>query len=158
MEKTSCYACDLSTGAERLIGGLLYETHHWRVEHCQGPLGTGTLIVKPKRHCLHVWDLAREESRELGPLLEACARVVRTLSQPDQVYVCLWSHAGWQPVHIHFLVQPAWNSQKELYAYPGPTLQHAMYEANEPLNEDKVETFCDAARKEFARLKNQDGV
>jgi len=158
MEQTSCYACNLSTGAERLIGDLIAETCHWRVEHCQGPLGVGTLIVKPKRHCLHVWGLTREESTELGPLLAMASRVVRNLTSPDQVYVCLWSHAGWQPVHIHFLIQPAWNSQKALYAYPGPTLQHEMFEANEPLNADEVEAFCAEARKEFARLKNQDRV
>ena len=66
-----CYACELSAGSKRLIGGLVSETRYWRVEHCQGPLGVGTLIVKPKRHCLHVWALTREESAELGPLLAA---------------------------------------------------------------------------------------
>jgi ATP adenylyltransferase len=153
--ETSCYACDLSTGAGRLIGGLIGETSHWRVEHCQGPLGIGTLIVKPKRHCLHVWDLTPDESMELGPLLKAASTIVRNLKNPDQVYVCLWSHAGWQAVHIHFLVQPAWNSQKERYAYPGPTLQHEMFEANEALDEDAVWAFCEAARREFTRLQNR---
>lgn len=158
MEETTCYACDLSTGAAPLIGGLIGETRRWRVEHCQGPLGIGTLVVKPKRHCLHVWDLTREESTELGPLLEVSARLVRNLKRANQVYVCLWSHAGWQPVHIHFLIQPAWNSQKELYAYPGPTLQHEMFEANVALDEAEVAAFCEEARREFARLQNQDRV
>ena len=79
--------------------------------------------------------------------------VVRHLKRPDQIYVCLWSHAGWQPVHIHFLIQPAWNSQQKLYMYPGPTLQHAMFEANEALNEEEVNAFCERARIEFARLQ-----
>ena len=141
MEATPCYGCDLSAGAARLVGGLIGETPHWRVEHCQGPLGIGTLIVKPKRHCLHVWDLTRAESLELGPLLQLSASVVRALTNPDQVYVCLWSYAGWQPVHIHFVIQPAWNSQKEVYDHPGPTLQHGMFEANAALNEDDVEAL-----------------
>jgi hypothetical protein len=81
---------------------------------------------------------------------------VRTLSNPDQVYVCLWSHTGWQPVHMHFLLQPVWNSQKAFYDYPGPTLQHAMFEANEALNEDEVGVFGEEARQEFARLQNQE--
>ena len=152
MEPASCYACALSAGSEALTGGLIGETRSWRVEHCQGPLGIGTLIVKPKRHCQHVWDLTREESMELGPLLEVTTRLVRNLRHPDQVYVCLWSHAGWHPVHIHFVIQPAWNSQKEMYGHPGPTLQHEMFEANEPLNADAVAAFCEEARKEFARL------
>lgn len=27
----------------------IHETTHWLVEHCVGPLGLGTLIVKPRR-------------------------------------------------------------------------------------------------------------
>ena|SRR5438105_15623860 len=155
MEQTTCYACALSAGTERLIGGLIGESLHWRIEHCQGPLGVGTLIVKPKRHCLHAWELTREESTELGPLLKMTSMIVRNLKSPDQVYVCLWSHAGWQPVHIHFLIQPAWNAQKQLYAYPGPTLQHEMFEVNEAINEEEVGSFCEEARGEFARLQSQ---
>ena len=37
------------------------------VEHCIGPLGVGTLIVKPKRHVVHVADLTEPEVAEMGP-------------------------------------------------------------------------------------------
>jgi hypothetical protein len=47
-----CLACDLTEGRVPLPGGLIHETSRWRVEHCVGPLGVGTLIVKPKRHVL----------------------------------------------------------------------------------------------------------
>jgi diadenosine tetraphosphate (Ap4A) HIT family hydrolase len=52
-----CLACDLSGGVARLPGGLFFETGAWRVEHRVGPLGVGTLVVKPKRHVLHMADL-----------------------------------------------------------------------------------------------------
>jgi hypothetical protein len=55
---------------------------------------------------------------------------------------------------VHFLVQPAWNAQSALYAYPGPTLQHDMFEANQALDEKEVLAFCDQARDEFSRLTN----
>jgi diadenosine tetraphosphate (Ap4A) HIT family hydrolase len=42
-----------------------------------GPLGVGTLIVKPLRHCVHVWDLTAEETLELGPLLALVAGAIR---------------------------------------------------------------------------------
>jgi len=155
-QPSSCYACDLSTGAVRLLGGLIVETTAWRVEHCQGPLGVGTLIVKPKRHCLHVWDLTREETTELGPLLVEATEVVRHLTKPDQVYVCLWSHAGWQAGHIHFVLQPAWNSQQAMFAHPGPALQYEMFKVNEPLNAAAVEAFCEEARATFVRLKTHE--
>ncbi len=42
-----CFVCDLSHGRVHLPGGSIHRTDHWVVEHCAGPLGVGTLIVKP---------------------------------------------------------------------------------------------------------------
>jgi diadenosine tetraphosphate (Ap4A) HIT family hydrolase len=101
-----CIACDLAEGRLPLPGGRLSETHHWVVEHSVGPLGVGTLIVKPKRHVLHVAALREEEAAELGNLLRRTAEVVTRLARPEQVYVTLWSHADATPGHIHWVVQP----------------------------------------------------
>ena len=53
-----------------------------RFEHCVGPLGVGSLIVKPVRHVLHVADLDDAEVVEMGtaaPPSEASAwRVLAT--------------------------------------------------------------------------------
>ncbi|MDJ0789967.1 MAG: hypothetical protein QNK05_24485, partial [Myxococcota bacterium] len=87
-----CIACDLMAGRADRPGGLVHETRGWVVEHCVGPLGVGTLLVKPRRHCLHVGDLDGEEARELGPLLQRTSACVEQLNAADQVYVCLWSH------------------------------------------------------------------
>ena len=35
-------------------------TRPWVAGHRTGPLATGTLIGKPLRHCLHLWDLSGE--------------------------------------------------------------------------------------------------
>jgi diadenosine tetraphosphate (Ap4A) HIT family hydrolase len=88
-----CLACDLMQGRRNLPGGVIAETRHWRVEHCIGPLGVGTLLVKPLRHVESVGDLSAAESAELGPVLTKAAGVVQRLLEPEQVYVCLWSHA-----------------------------------------------------------------
>jgi len=42
-----CVACDLTSGRKPLPGGVIVETGLWRVEHSVGPLGVGTLIIKP---------------------------------------------------------------------------------------------------------------
>src|SRR6185503_1191241 len=55
-----CLACDLTNGRQSAPGGRLEETAHWVVEHCVGPLGVGTLIVKPLRHVEHVAELSAE--------------------------------------------------------------------------------------------------
>jgi len=142
----SCMACDLTSGKLDLPGGRVCATRHWVVEPCIGPLPVGTLIVKPLRHCVHFWDLTPEEAAELGPLLHQVAATIRAIVKPDQVYVCLWSHAGWAPVHLHFVVQPSWKSLQRDHKRPGPFLQVDLFEANVKPPRAEVEAFAEKAR------------
>jgi hypothetical protein len=96
----TCLACDLTSGDRELPGGRIRQTRYWVVEHCVGPLGVGTLVVKPARHCVYMGALTLPEALDLGPLLAQAARCVQELTNAEQVYVCLWSHAGWSPQHI----------------------------------------------------------
>jgi len=144
-----CLACDLADGRIPLPGGVIHESAHWLVEHCVGPLGVGTLIVKPKRHVVHVWELDDAEAAELGPLLRETSDVVARLTEPDQVYVCLWSHQGGVPVHIHFVIQPVTTEQRTRLG-GGASLQVAMFVAEERPAHRDVEAFADRARTVFA--------
>jgi diadenosine tetraphosphate (Ap4A) HIT family hydrolase len=145
--ETTCFACRLTAGDEPLPGGRIWATDQWAVEHCVGPLGVGALIVKPLRHCLHLGDLTPDEAQELGPLLQRVSRLVQDLTQADQVYACLWSHANWQPVHIHFVVQPVHHEMRETAPKPGPALQAAMFQDGHLPDAEAVEAFCQAARE-----------
>jgi diadenosine tetraphosphate (Ap4A) HIT family hydrolase len=144
-----CLACDLAEGRVPLPGGVIHETERWLVEHCVGPLGVGTLIVKPRRHVVHIWELDDDEAAELGPLLQRSAEVVSELTAPHQVYACLWSHHGGVPVHIHFVVQPVTKDQRDRLG-GGPYLQAAMFDAKELPPPLEVEAFADRARVAFA--------
>ena len=141
-----CLACDLTSGNRALPGGRIYETSAWVVEPCIGPLPVGTLIVKPFRHCLSISDLRPDEAEQLGPLLSLTSHAITELTKCDQVYACLWSHANWTPGHIHFVLQPAWNSQNDAYDRPGPFMQEAMFRTGASPDETKVEAFCERAR------------
>lgn len=147
----SCLACDLVCGRAPLPGGRLYETSRWVVEHCVGPLGLGSLIAKPERHVISVGDLDDEESAELGPLLRRTVQVARALVDADQVYVCLWSHAGAVPGHIHNVIQPVTRDQvaqnNGLY---GPALQMEMFRQNRTPDLDEIERIAERARTLFA--------
>jgi ATP adenylyltransferase len=145
-----CLACGLTSGEMDLPGGRIYATTHWVVEHCIGPLGVGTLIVKPLRHCVHVWELTDEEATELGPLLRRVAATIRAILNCDQVYVCLWSHAGWKPGHIHYVLQPSWDSLRQAHQHPGPFLQVDMFRRNAQPPRDEVEAFAARAREVIA--------
>ncbi|HKN64106.1 MAG TPA: hypothetical protein VJV76_07230 [Gaiellaceae bacterium] len=142
---SDCIACDLmaSGGAP---GGGVHETAHWYTDHCIGPLGVGTLIVKPKRHVVHVAELTPAEAAELGPLLQQATAVVTELVEPDQVYVTLWSHAGGAPGHIHFVVQPVTREQMDTYGLHGPSLQVQMFALDEAPDPDAMAAFAERAR------------
>jgi diadenosine tetraphosphate (Ap4A) HIT family hydrolase len=147
-----CVACDLSNGRKPLPGGLIHRTRHWCVEHCIGPLGLGTLIVKPERHVTSVADLTVDEAEELGPLLRQTSVVARTLVGGEQVYNCLWSHAGGHPVHIHFVIQPVTAAQMATFGAYGPTLQVAMFAEGSLPDPEDVEHVAELARELFSSV------
>jgi diadenosine tetraphosphate (Ap4A) HIT family hydrolase len=144
-----CLACDLAEGRLPLPGGRIAETESWLVEHTVGPLTLGTLIVKPKRHVVHVADLTDDEAAELGPLLRRSCEVVTTLTRPEQVYVTLWSHAGAVPGHIHFVVQPVTRETMDALEGYGPPLQVRMFEEDVALEPAAIDAFAEKARDLF---------
>lgn len=144
-----CIACDLASGRLPLPGGTIHRTGHWFVEHCVGPLGLGTLIVKPKRHVTAVAELTRHEAAELGPLLQQASAIAGALVDADQVYNCLWSHAGGVPVHIHYVVQPVTAEQVREFGAYGPTLQEAMFTKGVAPDPEAVTVLAERARRSF---------
>ena len=110
----------------------------------------GTLIVKPIRHCLHFWDLKDIEVTEVGPLLKKSSSVIKQITDCDQVYFCMWSHANWKSGHIHFVLQPSWNRYQDRYTGPGPLLQIEMIKERNIPSEADVEEFCNKARELYA--------
>jgi diadenosine tetraphosphate (Ap4A) HIT family hydrolase len=147
----SCLACDLADGKLPLPGGRIHETTHWLVEHCLGPLGLGTLIVKPRRHVTSVAELTNDETSELGPLLRAASVVAGELVPAKQVYNCLWSHAGGVPVHIHYVIQPVPADLMERHGAHGPVLQVAMFAEGDIPPKDEIDAVADRARAAFSR-------
>ncbi|MFE6285728.1 HIT family protein [Streptomyces sp. NPDC057877] len=107
-------------------------------------------MVKPARHVVHVAELTAQESSELGPLLRRVSAAVTEVMAPEQVYVCLWSHAQGVPGHIHFVVQPARAEDMARFDAFGPALQVAMGEAGCLPEAADVERVCDRLRKALA--------
>jgi diadenosine tetraphosphate (Ap4A) HIT family hydrolase len=146
-----CATC-ISIADATAPGGCVHETAHWFVDHCIGPLGVGTLIVKPKRHVVHVADLDAAESAELGPVLRNAADVVTRLESPEQVYVTLWSHMHAVPVHIHFVVQPVTAARMDEHeGRHGPRLQVEMFDRAVAPDPTDAATFAARAREAWPR-------
>lgn len=144
-----CLACELSSGERELPGGLIHDSGQLLVEHCVGPLGVGTLVVKPRRHVTHVWELTDREAAELGPLLARVARAQRELLEPEQIYVNLWSHSGGVPNHLHWVLQPV--GAERLDGLFGPYLQTAMFDRGDTPHPGEVEAISARFREHLAR-------
>ncbi|HEV8063482.1 MAG TPA: hypothetical protein VGP46_01565 [Acidimicrobiales bacterium] len=147
-----CIACDLTEGRRPLPGGLIHSAGGWRVEHCVGPLGLGTLILKPERHVTAVADLSETEAAHLGALLWRSSRIAAQLVECEQVYNCLWSHAGGSPGHIHYVIQPVTRAQMSEHGSHGPNLQVAMFAAGDLPAPQVVESIAETARRLFASV------
>src|SRR4051812_23712010 len=144
-------ACDMAEGRLPVPGGIVHETPCWIVDHCVGPLGVGTLIVKPRRHVVRVSELDGDEASELGPLLQAAAAAADDLLRPEQVYVTLWSHAGRARQHIHWVVQPVDDALMDAHGgLFGPRLQVEMFDRAAAPPRDEVEAICRRYRAWFA--------
>jgi hypothetical protein len=154
MDVVGCLACDLTAGRQHLPGGPIIDGDGWRVEHCVGPLGVGTLLLKPLRHVTRVAELTHAEAIAQGILIHRCAAVNETLLAPAQTYVCLWSHAGGEPGHIHYVIQPVTGKQIADGVY-GPRLQVEMFSAGETPDEQEVEQFADRARELLERQRTR---
>ena len=89
---------------------------------------------------------------DVGPLLQEVSQVISDPLQSDQAYVCSWSHASWQPQHLHFVVQASWEHRKNILDRPGLFLQAAMFRTGEVLNQTAVEQFCEGARAAFKKM------
>jgi diadenosine tetraphosphate (Ap4A) HIT family hydrolase len=144
-----CVACDSITGRIRVPGGDIHRGDSWLVDHCLGPLGIGSLVVKPLRHVTRVSELTASEASELGPVLTRTASVVDELIRPEQVYAWLFSHADGLPVHVHFVVQPATRQEMDELADFGPHLTVAMFERGTLPDPDAMADFATRARTAF---------
>src|SRR6185369_11043752 len=143
VDVVGCLGCDLLAGRRELPGGVVHETAAWVVNHAVGALNLGTLIVAPRKHVDAV-------AAQLGPLLRDTARVVESICQPEQTYVCLWSHAVGARKHLHIAVQPV---TTEVVARHGglrsEQLQARMLADGDEPDRVDVERFCALARAAF---------
>ena len=146
-----CMACELVEHPERVPGGRVGSIGGWVVEHCVGSLGIGTMVVKPRRHVVHLSELNPNEVADLGPALSLVARAVGLAAsesgeEPSQVYACLWSHADRRPGHIHFVVQPVGEALMRRFDAHGPELQLRMFTADAPMDPTSMIAAADRVR------------
>lgn len=154
VDVVGCLGCDLLAGRRPLPGGVVHETAAWVVNHVVGPMNLGTLVVGPREHVTAVADLETSAVAELGPVLRDTARVVEALCQPEQTYVCLWSHGARARKHLHFAVQPVTATLVARYGgLRSERLQARMLAGTDEPDPADVERLCDQARELFRTIQ-----
>ena len=153
-----CLGCEIVAGRRDVPGGVVHQTRHWIVNHAVGRLNLGTLIVAPREHVVAVADLDDDATAELGTLLRGAARVVEGICQPEQTYVCVWSHGRSERRHLHILVQPVTTALVAQYGgLRSEQLQARVMATGEPPDPAAVERFCADARQRFAARGTEPG-
>ncbi|WOD41463.1 diadenosine tetraphosphate hydrolase [Nodosilinea sp. E11] len=99
-----CLACQILAGKETVPGGTIAENSWWVADHCVGPYGLGSVVVKTRAHRENLWDLSEAESASMGPFLQQMSEAIALAMGAERVYVSLW--VDQPPYHVHFVLQP----------------------------------------------------
>lgn len=59
---------------------------------------------------------------------------------------------GWEPGHLHFVLQPSWNDFQPDHERPGPFLQVDLFKARVEPAREEVEAFAAIAREVIGEL------
>jgi diadenosine tetraphosphate (Ap4A) HIT family hydrolase len=99
-----CLACQILAGQQSVPGGTIAENSWWVADHCIGPYGLGSVVIKPRTHRENLWDLSMAESASLGPFLQQMSEAIALAMEAERVYASLWVDQS--PYHVHFVLQP----------------------------------------------------
>ncbi|MBD1914496.1 MULTISPECIES: diadenosine tetraphosphate hydrolase [Cyanophyceae] len=99
-----CLACQILAGAQAVPGGTIAENPWWVADHCVGPYGLGSVVIKTRTHRENLWDLSMAESASMGPFLQQMSEAIALAMEAERVYVSLW--VDQPPYHVHFVLQP----------------------------------------------------
>lgn len=108
----ACLACQILAGEVKVPGGVIAENPWWIADHCLGPYGLGSVVIKSKVHRENLWQLTPEESASLGPFMQDVSEAIAKALEAERVYVSLW--VDQPPYHVHFVLQPRYPGKREL--------------------------------------------
>ncbi|WP_017298720.1 HIT family protein [Nodosilinea nodulosa] len=99
-----CLACQILAGTQAVSGGTIAENAWWVADHCVGPYGLGSVVIKTRTHRENLWELSMAESASLGPFLQQMSEAIALAMEAERVYISLW--VDQPPYHVHFVLQP----------------------------------------------------
>jgi diadenosine tetraphosphate (Ap4A) HIT family hydrolase len=99
-----CLACQILAGITQVPGGIIAENPWWVADHCLGPYGLGSVVIKTRAHRENLWDLTSAEAAAMGPFMQQMSESITQALGAERVYASLW--VDQPPYHVHFVLQP----------------------------------------------------
>lgn len=123
-----CLTCAFGENPPEELGGRVFETGHWRIEHSVGPVPEGSMVLVLRRHIPRLGELNEEEAAEMGRLQVALSGAIEKVTKAYRVYVSLWNEGS---NHVHWVFMPVTAELRQKFGgLKASRLQAAMKEAN----------------------------
>jgi len=149
-----CLTCQYNQKADPELGGVVWETDKWRVEHSVGnSAGVSAMVVKLKRHVEWLEELTGDELGTLGHVLGKVTKAMREVTGAERVYVNLWNESS---RHVHFLLQP--RLPDTIIEYGGlkaSQLQAAMDAEQKPIDKTKAKEIALQIKQKLQEIEEQ---
>lgn len=84
-----CRTCQFGENPPEGLGGRVFETKYFRVEHAVGPVSEGSMVLALKRHVEDLDELEELEADELGKMMRLLTGAIKKVTQPDRVYISM---------------------------------------------------------------------
>lgn len=90
---------------------ILHRSRYAFVMMNKFPYNSGHLMIVPKRHCLSVEELRKEEMEDLFQLLQVSTQILKKVLQPHgfNIGINMGKAGGAGEEHIHIHIVPRWN-------------------------------------------------
>lgn len=104
-DQNGCITCRYNRDEIVPLGGVIYQSDLWRLEHMSEPLPmVGWLVLKPMRHVEHFAELTKGEAETFGPLTRRITRTMTEVLQPVKIYLSMYMEAqGFAHLHVHLI-------------------------------------------------------
>ncbi|MBI3308922.1 MAG: hypothetical protein HYZ79_06075 [Candidatus Melainabacteria bacterium] len=144
-----CLACKLNKEPSGAIGGTIKDYNSWVLQHIIEPIPVkGWLILKTKRHVDGIIGLNKEESKELGVILNTLPKIQKEMCRADQIYICCFTESV---SHMHFHLIPRYPEEVR----KGPKIFDILREVNEgksmPIDAQEVIKLIEDLKIELGR-------
>ena len=138
-----CDGCEIVAGRIATPGGVILDDPNWHVTHvgAPAPLIRGMIVLRARRHVVHLADLTPEELAAAMSLLSRLSGAILRSLSPERVYC--WFFGEGSP-HAHFVLMPRFRGMPQ--GNPLATLTEVIAERKHQIDWETAEAVAGVLR------------